>query len=224
MSPVRMESPPVERIVPEPITFESVVEWLRKTDERARLVEFLADDLVSVRSAARTEAVAAGHAEGHAEGKAEGLLRAREQATEVVHTLESIVSKAEQALQAQIDELGGLCAEVVCVAIAKIAGPVLSMREAALGTVLEVLKRVKDDGELLIRVSAHDLAALQGYANDIERACGGRKFSLVADTRVQAGGCIVDTPLGSLDGRFEVQLRALSESLRAAKAAMSEAP
>jgi flagellar assembly protein FliH len=98
------------------------------------------------------------------------------------------------------------------------------MREAALGTVLEVLKRVKDERELLIRVSEHDLPFLREAEQDIERACAGRQFTLVADSRVTAGGCIVESSLGSLDARFDVQLRALADTLRAAKSAAAEAP
>jgi flagellar biosynthesis/type III secretory pathway protein FliH len=56
------------------------------------------------------------------------------------------------------------------------------------------------------------------------RVLGRRKFALVPDTRVTAGGCIVETSAGSLDGRFEVQLHEMCETLRSAKAASREAP
>jgi flagellar biosynthesis/type III secretory pathway protein FliH len=50
----------------------------------------------------------------------------------------------------------------------------------------------------------------------------GRKFEIVADSRVELGGCIVETNTGSLDGRFEVQLRELYETLRLAKLSARE--
>ncbi len=104
----------------------------------------------------------------------------------------------------------------------RFAGPVLSMREAALGTVLEVIKQVKDERELTLRVSAHDLPALLECREDIREACAGRRFTLVADPKVDAGGCIVESALGSIDGRFDVQLRGLCETLRAAKSMLAE--
>jgi flagellar biosynthesis/type III secretory pathway protein FliH len=204
----------VERIVPAPIDFDIVVDWLREDGARPRLVEHLADDLSALRAAARAEGLAA--------GKAEGLAIAQAQASRTIELLEILLARAEVTLHAETEELAAMCAEVVCAALAKIAGPVLNMREAALGTVMEVLKRVKDERELTIRVSAHDLPALREHSDDIERACAGRRFSLVADARVEAGGCIVESALGSLDGRFDVQLRALSETLRAAKATPPE--
>jgi flagellar biosynthesis/type III secretory pathway protein FliH len=39
----------------------------------------------------------------------------------------------------------------------------------------------------------------------------------VADRSLHAGGVIVDTTLGSLDGRFDIQLAAALETLRAAR-------
>jgi flagellar assembly protein FliH len=204
----------VERIVPAPITFDAVVEWSKQGDSREQLALYLAEDLDSIRAAARTDGLAAGKAEGFANAKAESK--------SILEALESLVSRADLAFEAEATELSGLCAEVVCAALAKIAGPVLSMREAALGTVLEVLKRVKEERELVIRVSAHDLPALQESADEIETACAGRKFTLVADPRVDTGGCLVESALGSLDGRFDVQLRALAETLRAAKSVGAE--
>jgi flagellar biosynthesis/type III secretory pathway protein FliH len=204
----------VERIVPAPITFDAVVEWMRQDDSRERLARHLADDVEAVRAAARAEGLAA--------GKAEGLVNAKAQSQSILEALEALVSRADLAFEAEVTELSALCAEVVCAALAKIAGPVLSMREAAVGTVLEVLKRVKEERDLVIRVSTQDLPALQESADEIEKACAGRKFNLVADPRVDAGGCLIESSLGSLDGRFDVQLRALAETLRAAKSAGAE--
>lgn len=213
--PVKEAEPVVvERIVTAPLTFEAVVKWLEQDDARQQITEYLAQDLDRVRADA--------HAEGLAAGKTEGLAHAQALSQSVVDSLESLVNRAEVAFEAEADELSTHCAEIVCAAIAKIAGPVLSMREAALGTVLEVLKQVKDERELTIRVSEHDLPGLRESQDDIERACVGRRFTLVADPKIDAGGCIVESALGSLDGRFDVQLRGLCETLRAAKSAVAE--
>jgi flagellar assembly protein FliH len=204
----------IERIVPAPITLDAVIEWLKLEDVRKQVTAHLAEDLASVYAAARAEGLAA--------GRAEGLASASVQARSTLEALGSLVSRADLAFEAEVAELSTQCAEVVCTVLGKIAGAVLSTREAALGTVLEVLKRVKEDRDLVIRVSGHDLPAIQESTDEIERACAGRRFTLVADPRVEAGGCIVESSLGSLDGRFDVQLRALAETLRAAKSAGTE--
>jgi flagellar biosynthesis/type III secretory pathway protein FliH len=204
----------VERIVPAPITFEAVAKWLEEGDARQQITEYLAEDLDRVRADA--------HTAGLASGKSEGLAHARALTQSAIDTLQTLVGRAEVAFETEAQELATQCAEIVCAAIAKIAGPVLSMREAALGTILEVIKQVKDERELTLRVSAHDLPALLECREDIERACAGRRFTLVADSKVDAGGCIVESVLGSIDGRFDVQLRGLCETLRAAKSMLAE--
>jgi len=40
---------------------------------------------------------------------------------------------------------------------------------------------------------------------------------------VSAGGCLIESTLGTLDGRLEVQLAKVSDTLRAARAARLEA-
>jgi flagellar biosynthesis/type III secretory pathway protein FliH len=83
--------------------------------------------------------------------------------------------------------------------------------------VAEVLKRVREERELRIHVNPQDLPLLRTAEPGIAASLPGRNFTLVADARVEAGGCIVESKLGSLDGRLEVQLAGLVATLRAAK-------
>jgi flagellar biosynthesis/type III secretory pathway protein FliH len=66
-------------------------------------------------------------------------------------------------------------------------------------------------------VNPQDLPLLRTAEPGIAASLPGRNFTLVADARVEAGGCIVESKLGSLDGRLEVQLAGLVATLRAAK-------
>ena len=105
---------------------------------------------------------------------------------------------------------------------ARLAGAVLSTPQATLAIVAEVLKKVREGRELTVRVNTSDLPLLQAQENALSAALPGRRITLAADSRVEAGGCIVETSLGSLDGRLEVQLRGLCETLKASKAARAE--
>ena len=94
----------------------------------------------------------------------------------------------------------------------------LVSREAVVGAVCEVVKRVREERELRIHVNPSDLPVLRTAEAGIEASLPGRRFTLVSDGRVESGGCIVESTLGSLDGRLEVQLAELCATLRAAKA------
>ncbi|HEY4211206.1 MAG TPA: FliH/SctL family protein [Steroidobacteraceae bacterium] len=204
---------PVAAVEPEPLSLSTVLDWLGSCDatQRQAIAATLADDIDALREAARTE--------GHSAGHADGLAKAAEDATASLSILADVVESAESAFARESLLLAEQCAEVVVTAFCKIAGPSLVTPDGVVQTILEVLKRVKEEREVVIRVAANDIAVLREAQPRIARALGGRSFSLVEDDRVVTGGCIVESRLGSLDGRLELQLRALGETIRAAKAA-----
>ena len=72
-------------------------------------------------------------------------------------------------------------------------------------TVLERARRAK---RVRVRVHPSDLAHLEGA----EWAAGA---SIEGDAELTPGDCVVETELGTLDGRVQTQLAALDEALSA---------
>jgi flagellar assembly protein FliH len=202
----------VPHVIEPVLDLETVVEWLHSQDPDARhaCATVLVEELESLRDQARDQGLRA--------GKAEAAEAAGKELDARLALLKSVVTEAEIRLKQECDALAASCSEIVAEALTKIAGPLLGAREAAVGAVEQVLKRVKEARELTIRVNAADVPALAEAEEALAPALAGRKFNLVADARVDVGGCIVESRLGSLDGRFEAQLRELFEALRAAKA------
>ena len=202
---------------PASLTFEQVAAWLavQDGDTRDACASLLSDELTAVHEKARLSGYEAGEQRARAE-----FARQFEKA---LGTLEQLAASAEAAFDRECAALADGCIDVVAEVLAKIAGPALTSREAVVGAVLTVLGRVKEDRDVTIRVHANDLPVLQQEEQALTRVLGRRKFALVADTRVTAGGCIVETSAGSLDGRFEVQLHEMCETLRMAKATSREA-
>jgi|GEM_PF-1983021 len=210
------DSPPAFSQSPA-LSLDAVSAWLATCTavERASLANALTTDIEQQRSAAQ--------AEGFAAGQAQALEEAQTRTQSLLSALGALVQGAQTAFEKEAAQLAAQCAEIVSEAFLKMAGAQLATPEASLGTVLEVLRRIKEDREVLIRVSAVDLPLLQACEAELAGALAGKKFSLLADARVEVGGCIVESQLGSLDGRLENQLRALCETIRAAKLAHQEA-
>ena len=202
----------VPRVMEPVLTVETVIDWLHTQDPEARsaCAAALVDELRNLRDEAKSEGLRA--------GRAEAAKVAREELDARLAVFTRVVTEAESHLKQESDALAASCSEIVAEALTKIAGPLLATRQAAVGAVEQVLKRVKEARELTIRVNATDVPVLAAAEEALAPALGGRKFNLVADARVDVGGCIVESRLGSLDGRFEAQLRELFEALRAAKA------
>lgn len=209
----RVREPAVDSVSPEPAPLSSdrVASWLISQDgaTRTAVAALLSDELTALREAAREE----GHARGHAEAMAE----AREKVSGALDALAKLHESAELAFTTELEQLREACADVVAEAFFKLAGSALLTREAIVGVVGEVLKRVREERELRIHANPQDLPVLRTAEAGIAASLPGRKFTLVADARVEAGGCMVDSALGSLDGRLEVQLAELIATLKAAK-------
>lgn len=202
--------------VPAPLTFEQVAAWLAVQDGETReaCASMLAEEITVVHERARLS--------GYEAGEKRAMEEAAQEKAQVLDALSNLVSAAELAFERESAALAEDCADVVGEVLAKIAGSTLASREAILGTVLTVLRRMKDDREATIRVHADDLPVLQLEEDKLAKLFGRSKFTLVADSRVTVGGCIVETSAGSLDGRLDVQLREMCETLRSAKVAGRE--
>jgi flagellar assembly protein FliH len=202
------EARPVE---PPPLSSDRVASWLVTQDgaTRTALAAMLSDELAAVRNAA--------HEEGYARGHSEAMKEAREKVGNAIAALEELHDAAEAAFATESDQLAGQCADLVAEVFFKLAGSALVTREAIVGVVGEVVKRVREERELRIHVNPLDLPVLRTAEAGIAARLPGRQFTLVADGRVESGGCIVESALGSLDGRLEVQLAELCATLRDAK-------
>jgi flagellar assembly protein FliH len=176
---------------------------------RTALAAVLSDDLAVVRDAA--------HEEGYERGHHEAMTEAREKVRSAIEALATMNTAAEVAFATEADQLNTACAHIVAEVFFKLAGTALVTPEAITGAVTEVLKRVREERELRIHVNPGDLPVLRTAEAAITASLPGRRFTLVSDGRVETGGCIVESALGSLDGRLEVQLAELCATLRASK-------
>jgi len=71
------------------------------------------------------------------------------------------------------------------------------------------------DGAVVLRVHPEDLAAVeQSRSQWSQRIATAANLRVVADTSVGRHGCVVETPVGSLDARLQSQLDALERALR----------
>jgi len=194
-----------------PLSPQAVINWLTScdTDALAAVVAHLATDIEDLRLAAERD--------GFAAGQAQGLRDAGEQTAAAVSLLETMANKAQARFDSELEQLERQCADVIVAALSKVAGPLLGTREAALGAVAAALRHLKGEQQIHIKVNEADLAVLQAATESLKGALGARLMSLIADSRVALGGCIIESEVGVLDARIEVQLAAMLESLRQAR-------
>lgn len=162
----------------------------------------------------RREALESGREQGLQQGRAAGERECSRQ----VQLLRTVV---EESRAAQLRELGALAqsaTDIVLVAVGKILGDAFASREAAFAAVQAVIRRCHERSHLRVCVAPGDFEMLSARHGELMERSRAGELELVADERVVLGGCIVESASGSLDGRLEVQMQRLHETLRNARA------
>lgn len=185
-------------------------EALRQETERA---ERLARETEAAVEEARERGYRDGYDAGHAEGEKVHAARVAE--------LDALVASAALALKNGIEGVEDVSVEIVFEAICRILGDAMVQEEAVVLLVKEVIGRVKDRQSLIIRVSPGDYELLQRHRAKLSSLAEGN-VELVADDRVVLGGCLLEAAGGSLDGRLEVQIHQLKETLLGVRTRRSE--
>jgi flagellar assembly protein FliH len=116
-----------------------------------------------------------------------------------------------QAARAQIVELAMVIAERVVRRVAECDHSI------AARAVAEALTHVQSRERVRVRLNPRDLQYVQTV--DAQTAAGFaaiERLELVQDADVGVGGCVVETDMGSIDGRVETQLAQIEQALLAA--------
>jgi flagellar assembly protein FliH len=157
----------------------------------------------AARAAAAAEGKAAGEDAGFAEGKAEVerlIASCNTMLTRIQDKRGDIVAQAEQ----QIVELCLLITRKVVKAIAS------AQQETLILNIKEALRKVKTQGEIIVKVNIADLKLATEHEKEfISMVESTGKIEIFEDSRVDQGGCIIETDFGEVDARISAQLSEL---------------
>ena len=151
------------------------------------------------------------------EGREAGQAKAASEHAAQIKALAGLVRGARERLDADIGDLSELAVEVVYESVCKLLGQALAGREGVIAAVREVVRRARERSRLSLHVSPSDYALIREHLAAVLEGLEAGQVEVVSDERVQLGGCLLETPSGSLDGRLEVQLENLRRALLAAR-------
>ena len=126
--------------------------------------------------------------------------------------LKSAREKLDESIENQQDKI----VEIIITAIYKVFGELLVTKEGIQQVVKQVVKGVKQDQPIVVRISNEDFEIINELRSDLIKLQDS-EIKIIADKQVGLGGCIVESASGSLDGRMEIQLQSLTNALLQAK-------
>lgn len=160
-----------------------------------------------IKSDAKQVGFRQGHDEGYSAGESEiGRLveRLRKMVEALMLRREEILKETEQ----QIVELVILMTRKVVKIISE------TQKTAIMSNVLAALKKVKSRGNVILHVNLEDLKLATANADEfIKRVENIQGITVVEDSTVEKGGCVVETDFGAVDARISSQLSELEEKI-----------
>lgn len=79
--------------------------------------------------------------------------------------------------------------------------------------VATALRNVRRNELVIVRVNPADAVAVESHRERLDPAGRARFLEVVADARVAAGGCLIESESGAVDAQLETQLRVLERAL-----------
>lgn len=146
------------------------------------------------------------------EGRRQGREEAAARIEEALTTLNQAVKERKKIIKDAESEILRLALKV---AEQIIRSEVSLHRDVCLNIVSEAIGRVSDREQIIVRVNREDADYLKRYKDRLAGMMDGVKsFSVIEDSNIEPGGCIIETNLGFIDARINTKLKAIDEALK----------
>ena len=148
-------------------------------------------------------------------GLADGMRAAEEAYRAKIGRLDALSTRLQAEREEFFDRIEP---EVVRLAVSiaeKILDQELELRpELVVDMVRSAMKRLRDREQLRVSVNPRDFEQVRSARDDLIGAVDGvRKLDVIEDRRVDAGGCVIESQNGTLDGRIRTQVKEITSAL-----------
>lgn len=142
--------------------------------------------------------------------KHQGYLDGLEQGRQEI--AQQMIEQTQKAME-YIDSLEKTVVEVVMQSLRKILGD-MDNKELVTAVVSQSLRHLRGQKRVVIRVSPADEDAVHELLESMQKdgLLDVAFFTVEADSRLQKGGCMLETETGSLDASVETQLKAIENA------------
>ena len=168
-------------------------------------------DAQSERDKMQQEAYNEGYEQGHQAGYEKGQAEVERLVERMHRIIEAVMQRREEILQdteSQIVELVILISRKVIKILSE------NQKNVVMANVLAALKKVKTRGNVTLRVNLEDIKLttdnVSEFIKHVENVQG---ITVLEDSAVENGGCIVETDFGAIDARISSQLSELENKI-----------
>jgi flagellar assembly protein FliH len=152
---------------------------------------------------------------GGGDGREQGYQQGQAEVQRLIDNLQRIISAAIERRNLIIEESETQVINLVLL-IAKKVIKVISenQKNVVINNVVQALRKLKSRGEVVIRVNLADLELTSAHIADFMKMVENVKsITVLEDSSVDRGGCILETDFGQIDARISSQLSEIEERI-----------
>jgi flagellar assembly protein FliH len=153
--------------------------------------------------------------QGYAEGQEEGFKRGSAEMDRLIEQMHTIISKAIEKRNQIIEDSETQLINMVLLIANKVIKVISeNQRNVVINNVMQALRKLKSRGDVVIRVNLADLNLTSEHTRDfIDRFENIKSISVLEDSSVDRGGCIIETDFGQIDARISSQLKEIEDNI-----------
>jgi flagellar assembly protein FliH len=174
-----------------------------------------AEDLEKKINERTEEAEKLAYEKGYKEGHELGYKTGTDEVTRLVDRLHLIITKTIERRNEIIEEAETQLINLVLMIAQKVIKVISeNQKNVVINNVIQALRKVKGRGNVIIRVNLADLELASSHMKEFQSLVENVKnITVLEDSSVDRGGCIIETDFGQVDARISSQLHEIEEKI-----------
>jgi flagellar assembly protein FliH len=167
----------------------------------------------SIREMAKEQGHKEGFDNGRQDGFTQGEIEGKNSYSDLIKNLNGLMGNLTTERKKIVADLQPLIVELVGEALKRCLNKEAENGTLIIGFVREALSKAQDKVQLNLHLNPDDIAEIEAQKKQLQLTVGAGEMELVADARVERGGCLLETEGGSIDVRLNTVVEQMKESL-----------
>lgn len=152
---------------------------------------------------------------GYQIGRDEGYESGKKETERLLAMLHKIIDRAIERRNQIIDESETQLINLVLLISQKVIKVISeNQKNVVINNVIQAIRKLKTRGDIIIRVNLEDVQLTSDHIKDFMRMVENIKsITVVEDSTVDKGGCIIETDFGEIDARIASQFHEIQEKV-----------
>ncbi len=155
-------------------------------------------------------------ANAHQEGYDAGYTEGKAEVDRLIKRLHTIIEEAIDKRDHIIQDAEEQVIRIILLIVRKVVKSISEeQKNVVIDNIKAALEKIKGKTEVIVRVNTEDLELSTEHKEELMQQFEELKtLTILEDTRIDKGGCIVETDFGSVDARIATQLQEIEEKIR----------